>query len=944
VKPVSPCRLRIPATLLSFVVLAPLLAGVPARAQSTSATIRGIVKDDTGGLPGASIVARESSGGFSFNATTGSDGSFTLAGLRPGTYDITVTMDQYKPAARRLQVLVGQDIDLDFRLTADLVYAENVTVVGEMAVDIRTSQIATNVTAEQIRDLPQNDRNFLNFAALAPGVRVNVGSETTKEVTAGALPGFNTNVFIDGVSYKNDILLGGVVGQDSSRGNPFPQNAVQEFRVLTQNFKAEFEKASSAAITAVTKSGGNLWTGDVFLLYQDKGLVAQDSFAKARGEAKPTYERFQGGASVGGPIVADKMAFFASYEYNRQNRDRSVFFGGSPSRPGVDLTSYLGTSDSPFRSHLGFAKVSYQPSQGQTIDASYSLRSEQEIKDFGDQRSRESAIDFSTDVNTATLRHLATRPSWINEASLTFQRFKWNTVPLNGNLIGRDYQGVLRVGGADTQQLFVQDRLSLRDAFSRFARWKGSHALKAGVVLSRLKYDVTKFFTANPVFRFRSTEAFAFPFEAQYGVGDPTLNARNTQLGLFLQDDWSPTSRLTVNAGIRWDYETNELNNDYVTPANVMAAVQGFVPSNYFTDGTDRPGFKRGFQPRLGFSYDLSGRGRTVLFGGYGRYYDRVLYNSGLDERFRLQFAVRTFRFSADGQPRDGQPTLVWQDSYLSKAGLEGIIASGRSGNPEVFLIDNDTRPPLSDQVSLGVRHQFGEVVASVSYAGARSRNGLTFTFGNRNPNGECCFAIPGFSNVLLSSDEKKAWYDAMFLTLEKPLTSQSKWGGQLTYTLGRAEEIGGDLFSLDYIRVTDYPRHPTSTDERHRIVATGIYQLPADFRVSAFIQLASGVGYTIEDFSQGFGINQKRILLFTGRPDARLAYKSVDLRLDKLVRFGKRQALELSGQVFNLFNSDNYTGYNQFIPPLPEVNLNFGNPTREDPKRRLQFGVSYRF
>jgi hypothetical protein len=126
--------------------------------------------------------------------------------------------------------------------------------------------------------------------------------------------------------------------------------------------------------------------------------------------------------------------------------------------------------------------------------------------------------------------------------------------------------------------------------------------------------------------------------------------------------------------------------------------------------------------------------------------------------------------------------------------------------------------------------------------------------------------------------------------------------------------------------------------------VATGTYQLPADFRVSAFIQLASGVGYTIEDFSQGFGINQKRILLFTGRPDARLAYKSVDLRLDKLVRFGKRQALELSGQVFNLFNSDNYTGYNQFIPPLPEVNLNFGNPTREDPKRRLQFGVSYRF
>ncbi len=930
------------AALVSAALLA--ASATPGLAQSTSATIRGIVKDDTGLMPGASIVARETTGGFSFDATTGTDGSFTLAGLRPGTYDITVTMSQYKPASRRLQVLVGQNIDLDFRLTPDLVYAENVTVIGELAVDIRSSQIATNITAEQIRDLPQNDRNFLNFAALAPGVRVNVGSETTKEVTAGALPGFNTNVFIDGVSYKNDVLLGGVVGQDSSRGNPFPQNAVQEFRVLTQNFKAEFEKASSAAITAVTKSGGNTWTGDVFLLYQDKSLVAQDIFAEERGEEKPTYERFQGGLSLGGPIIANKMSFFGSYEINRQNRDKSVFYGGSPTRPAQDLSGFLGTFDSPFRSHLGFAKVSYQPSAGQTLDLSYSLRHETEIKDFGDQRSEESAADFGTDVNTVTLRHLATRSSWINEASLTFQRFEWSTVPLNGDLIGQDFQGVLRVGGADTEQIFVQDRLALRDDLSRFFQWKGNHSAKGGIVLSRMKYDVTKFFTANPVFRYRSTENFSFPFEAQYGTGDPTLNADNTQLGLYVQDDWNATRRLTINAGIRWDYETNQLNNDYVTPANVIAAVQGFVPSNYFTDGDDRPSFKGAFQPRLGFSYDVSGTGKTTIFGGYGRYYDRVLYNSGLDERFRLQFAVRTFRFSADGQPRDGQPTLVWDPRFLSEAGLNAIIATGRSGNPEVFLIDNDTKPPVSDQFTAGVRHSFGSIIGSLSYAGARSKNGLTFVFGNRNPNGECCFSIPGFSNVLLSSDDKKAWYDAMFLTLERPYTAQSKWGAQLTYTLGRAEEIGGDLFSLDYINVTDYPRHPTSTDERHRIVATGIYQFPAGFRGSVFVQLASGVGYTIEDFSRGFGINEKRILLYAGRPEGTFAYKSVDLRLDKAFRFGARQAFELSAQVFNVFNSDNFTGYQQFIPPLPEVNENFGEPTREDPKRRLQFGVSYRF
>lgn len=930
--------------LASFVVVScSAAATIPVSAQSTSATVRGVVKDDTGGLPGASIVAKETTGGFTFEAASGGDGTFTLAGLRPGTYDITVSMPQYKPAARRLTVLVGQNVDLDFRMTADLVYTENVTVVGDQVVDIKTSTISTNVTSEQIRNLPQNDRNFLNFAALAPGVRVNAGSETNKQVTAGALPGFNTNVFIDGVSYKNDVLLGGVVGQDSSRGNPFPQNAVQEFRVLTQNFKAEFEKASSATITAVTKSGGNLWSGDAFLLYQNKGLVGLDPIARERNEEKPAYERFQGGVSLGGPLIRDKMTVFGTYEINRQDRERTVRRGGSAVSPPIDVTPFLGVFPSTFRSHLGFGKLTYQPAAGQTLDVSYSVRRENEVKDFGDgERAFESAIDFISDVDTVSGRHLTTRSNWLNEATLTFQRFKWNTLPRNPDLIGQEYRGVIRIGGASTEQLFVQDRLSLRNDFTRFA---GKHAVKGGFVVSRLKYDVTKFFTANPIFIYRSNEAFAFPFEARYGVGDPTLNAKNSQFGVFVQDDWNATPRLTINAGIRWDYETNQLNNDYVTPAEVIAAVSSFVPSNYFTDGNDRPGFKKAFQPRLGFSYDLSGTGKTVLFGGVGRYYDRVLYNSGLDERFRLQFAVLTFRFSADGAPRDGQPTLPWQDSYLSQAGLDGLIAAGTAGQPEVFLIDNNTRPPVSDQFTVGVRHAFGNVVASLSYLGVRSKNGLTFIFGNRRPdNQECCFDIPNFSNVLLSSDDKKAWYDSAALQLEKPFTSESKWGAQLTYTLGKAEEIGGDLFSLDYVTVADYPRHPTENDERHRIVATGIYRLPAGFRASAFVTLASGVGYTIADFSRGGSINDRRILLHTGRPDATLGYKSVDLRLDKVFTLGERRALELSAQVFNAFNSDNFTGHDGFIPTLPDVNANFGEPNRADPARRLQFGGSFRF
>ena len=173
--------------------------------------------------------------------------------------------------------------------------------------------------------------------------------------------------------------------------------------------------------------------------------------------------------------------------------------------------------------------------------------------------------------------------------------------------------------------------------------------------------------------------------------------------------------------------------------------MSGFVATNYFTDGGDRPAFKGAFQPRLGFSYDLSGEGRTTLFGGYGRYYDRVLYNSGLDERFRLQFAVRTFRFSADGQPRDGQPTLAWNPSFLSKAGLEGIIDNGRTGNPEVFLIDNDTKPPVSDQFTLGVRHAFGSVMASALLRGRPQPQRVHVRLRQPQPQRRVLLRHPGF-------------------------------------------------------------------------------------------------------------------------------------------------------------------------------------------------------
>jgi outer membrane receptor protein involved in Fe transport len=942
------------------------LAGV-AGAQVSTATIQGTVRDETGVLPGANVTARHVQSGFTHEAVTAEDGSFTLGGLRPGQYEITVTFAQYKPQAKTVSVLVGQAATLDFRITSDLVFTENVTVVGDSRiVETRTSQVTTNVTEEQVRHLPQNTRNFLNFAALAPGVRV-ADNEFRKEITAGALPSQNTNVFIDGVSYKNDLILGGVVGQDSSRGSPFPQNAVQEFQVLTQNFKAEYEKAGSAIITAITRSGGNTFHGDVFSFYQDKGLAQNEVIRNIQGsfqkidEPKPTYERWQWGASLGGPIVRDKMQFFGSFEENRQDRAGTVNLGtvsGAPEALLTRLRAFEGTFTSPFRERLLFGKLSMQRRQGHQAEITYNLRTETDIRGFGGQgasNSFETAENVRNRVDSVLGKYQIAGSRALNETYLSYQRYRWNPTAENYDIVGENFQGLLRIGGRDTNQHMVQQRTSLRNDHSRFLNWNGTHTVKLGALVSYADYAVRKELNGNPLFVYVGGISWDFPARALYGVGNPDLSGTNWQTGLFVQDDWAVTSRLTLNLGLRWDYESGMINTDYVTPDAVRIAAGPFVDNDrYFTDGDGRSPFYGAWQPRVGFSYDVLGSGRTVVFGGVGRYFDRILYDWTLAERARLQYATRTFQFSQSGGVRDGVQTIIWDPSFLSREGLNSLIERGIAPNPEVFLMDNDVKPPASNQWSLGLRQRLGNIVTSATYSGMRTKNILTFIRGNRRPDGTCCLTVPGYGGLIIADPEgREAWFDGLYLQAERPYgVGGSRWGFSFTYTLGKAEQTGGDQFSLDFPTAADYPRYPTNTDERHRVVSTGIIGLPFDFLLSGIVTLGSGTPYTINDQSRGSTADLAVLRRNEGRPDQfdfiipnAWAYRSVDMRLEKIFRFADRQQVSVAFEGFNIFSFDNFGGYQGFIPTLPAVNANFGRPSNLlDVGRRLQVGLRYAF
>jgi len=969
-----------------------LLLGGPASAQTTTASIRGVVSDDQGPLPGASVVAVATASGFRHEAVADLDGAFQLAGLQPGTYEIKVASPAYKEQSRVVQVLIGQSLTVDFRLTLDAVFTENVTVVGDatqLLIDTRTPAISTNVTPQQIESLPLNNRNFLSFAALAPGVKGTTDDTNAagQAIRSGGSNPERVNVFIDGLSYKNDIIKGGAFMQDSSRGNPFPQSAVQEYQVLTQNYKAEYEKSAAAVITAVTKSGGNAYHGDFFYLFQNKDMVTQDKFAKARGDTKAPYERNQYGLSLGGPIQKDRLHFFISAERNDRDVVASVFRGSryneAPANVRAILDPYpVGSISAPLDSKLYFGKLSWQPSVAQMAELSYNRRDEQETRGFGGQNVEQRAESFEVYTDAAVVRHQIVFGNAINQASLSYQSQEWHQTALDFSNPHLSYLELLDIGGKESSQDLTQKKFGIRDDVSFYFDWMGSHSAKAGVVLNRADYDFSKRNDGNPTFWFRGDNQWAFPYQAKIGLGDPNLDFGNTQFGIFVQDDWTPLKNLTVNVGLRWDYETNMLNNSWETPADVVAGLQNACRTygapvggqttwcidefldldNYTANGSNRDSYKGMIQPRLGFTWDPRGTGETVVFGGWGLYYDRVPLNDIFDEQFRHVWKQYTFCFSEDGStsvPGCNVSALKWDPSYLSAAGLMGIIASGQAPGPEVFLVGNDTKPPRTTQWTIGLRQRLGSWLGSISYANSRGHNGLVWTWAN-NPPGTTFetrwsnrIALPGYSEAVFRTyDMRRTWYDGYFLTLDKPYTGESKWGVNIAYTYSKGYQNAtlDDVasFSFDFYP-PDWPKFPANGDERHRLVASGTVGLPLSLRLSGILTLGSGAGYTYTNCLAGW--DQCVNYFNGGRPPKQsflgleeFAYRSLDMRVEWDAPLRGDFRLGLVAEAFNVFDFTNEGCFGGWAGAPGSPDPNFGKPTCAYNARRFQVGAKLSF
>ncbi|MFN2601307.1 MAG: carboxypeptidase regulatory-like domain-containing protein [Gemmatimonadaceae bacterium] len=987
---------RFSLTVLAILALA-LVGSSSLFAQNSTGTIRGKIESGGAALGQTQILARNTYSGVQRGTQSDDNGFYTLAGLVPGTYEVSVRRIGSAPQTRTVVVQIGTTQVQDFSLVQQAAQLESQVITAATGLETKSSEVSTNVTQAQIAKLPSSTRNFLDLAALSPGVIVTedrTNSTTFKTVSADGQSPSSVNLFIDGTSFKNDLTTGGIAGQDASRGNPFPRNAVQEYRIIAQNFKAEYQKASSAIITATTKSGGNTWSGNALVGYQNKSMISLDTLQRKDKTASPTtfkkpdYSRTLSALSFGGPIVKDKVHVFGSYEGNVQNRSNRVSFNSLPAAgvfPALDtvgLAKYNGNFQSPFRENLWFGKIDDAINDRSSADFSINYRGESDIRDFGGNQAFQEAVNYHQSVAVAQLKYNYFVGPLLNEAKIDYSNFRRNPAPNEPGIPQRVYDypnGSAVIGANLSTQDFIQKRLGLRDDFT-YSGFKvgGDHVIKTGASLDFVKYDVLKDNNGTPQFFFRdqvdcfptcgtpTVYNYTAPYQLVYATGDPRLNATNRQVGLYAQDDWSPVSRLLLNIGVRWDYESHMLNNDYVTPKNVVDTLTRYNnqlihpldPSRYVSTGTERKPFKGAIQPRFGFSYSIDKAEKTTVFGGWGLYYDRIQYDLySVDETQKLSHPTFTIKFAPPGKT-PGPGFVAWNPAYLTadKATLDALVHS--QGLPEAWFIDNKAKVPYSKQWNAGIRQLFGDFAATVTYANVKGENQTALNWANfgLTDTGGCCKSFDlgphGFLNFLYMSNDKQTWYSAVQLQLDRPYRrpdpSAIGWGAGLAWSYASRSLQGADGLTdeFDFPNSLSIPKH-AANDEKQRVVANWITDLPYAFGIQ-FSGLATLGGKYKQDVGCaarfcGFGTTGNKFERGGFTVPGTFPYRNVDLRFRKdFPSFGRTPtAVGVTLDVFNALNHDNWGCYNTGN----RDDKNYGQPTcLVTDARRYQLGAELNF
>jgi hypothetical protein len=959
-------------TLLVVSVLFAPAAGA-AQTRATTADLTGVVYDQSRAiLPGATVTATNTETNHSRSTVTDGTGRFTIPALSPGPYKVSAALADFTTQIHEIALQLGTQVELEFTLSLASI-AQQVTVVAPPpVVDRSQTAVATVVTQQQINNLPINGRDFISFSVITPGVtRDNTpqqGASATSGLTFAGQRGRSNNITVDGLD-NNDITVGSVRAT-------FSQEAVREFQVVTNSYSAEFGKASGGVVNIVTKSGTNQPSGNAFFFFRDSALNAKAYFERFTpagdpiDRAKATFGQKQFGGTLGGPIQTNKMFFFGSFERiaidtnNFVNIDDTtpILLFGQPIGTVAGILRAAGfpveTGSVPYavKSDQFLLKVDRQLTDNQQVWVRYNYADglNENIEPWGGlvARSRGAALD-NTD-NMVAASHTAVLSSRIvNELRLQFARRNQKVDSLDPNCggpcTGEDQGGptleILGVASVGRQRFTPQprlnDRVQLVDTLSLF---RGKHQWKAGFDFNYVDHRVQALplhFGGRYLFQslpaipgvlpapITGIQALALGLPAAYiqGYGSSSATYGYRDLSLFAQDEWRPLSNVTVKVGLRYQKQFWP-DMPYTTPG---------VSAPYTV-----PGDNNNIAPRIAASWNPSGKSNTLVHGAYGVYYDNLITGApGIAYIVNgSQQGVRTLvaRFPAT--------IAAW-----NAPGHKLPEAPGGTVPSLVISLDPGLQTSYAHHLSGGVEHDVpGHIRLAANYIYVRGFNQL----GTIDYNPVVPSLGPGrrpldvgeragtSASVLQYTSFGQTWYSGLTVSATKALSNRYQF--LVSYTLSKAEDNSTDFPSAfipqnngrgrDPADPTGLPigfdpdseRGPSLQDQRHHLVASGLYVAPYAINISAILTVGSGRPYNIlagadlnGDGDGGTIPGPDRARTDPADPSTSVGRNSggmptqatVDVRANKTMRIGDSARLEAIFEVFNLFNRANFTDIN---------------------------------